>query len=322
MSKNKVIRKIQRLLNTLKLKRLLNKLESVSKEEGLGDFVDELLELLSDFNDRECRKILAQKTFELVKQEKIGATAALEVCGLINLTESLEAFEIALKEGNSDSLVTSIAAQRIRLLSVDKSKRPRYLGDCLRKHIDEWLDKKCYDEVATSLLSVAWLEGKESLPWLGEFVEKNLSLYLNGVYDEDSFHDVAGSAGMAIRSVQVIYDPTEDDNVGQKILSIACEVLNSVPSSENTSISLLRATFIDVAAAFSKWGPEEAAEIVANGFLKGGAIERAATLGSFRRLLEQIDGKVLNNLILMFNQHNAAAFKEFLYKALLWKSNR
>ncbi len=293
------------------------KLNELDSAEQPSEIFDELLRLCDDYDYRAwIVKLLPLKAVKLVKNNRAGAAGALELCGILGLSQATPAFEIALKEGSRQSLATLVAAQRIRLLNINRPGRPRYLGVFLRKHISDWLKDGKEENARNSLMSAAWLEGKECLSWLAELMEKTTSANLLMCLADAV---VAVQSGM-------YFDPTNDEGVGRKVFEAACDRYQSINLNSQDGLVWLpfaRGRLLEVMSAFNKWGAKEkVAEGIIDMYCNGTPVEKFSALCAFQHLLICKDEDALDCLIAFFNEKHPKAMSNFLHSFFDWQRRK
>ena len=213
---------------------------------------------------------LIEHTLDLVHKRELGAAAALEACGRLNLADSAKAFLEALTIEQADSLIAQVAAQRIRMINVEDKKQRNTIVELLKRRIEQWATSRDYEDSAkNSFLSVSLLEGYSALPWLSQFIESSPSSKIV----EASAHAACSIPDRGIPQEHEVKD------AGLKMIYQASKKRLSEPSEHGKLDPLARARLIETVGVFGSWlALSDAANFVVNTFENGSSIERAAAI--------------------------------------------
>jgi hypothetical protein len=248
---------------------------------------------------------LPRQALKLVKSNSLGAAAALEACGRLGISESLPAFEAALKIEDLSSFILQIAAQRIRLIAIEDSAMRSELGSFVSRSVEGWLRSGLNEAARDALPSVAFLQGTRCLSWLADLVGK----IPDAEIVEASAHAaciVALGTDRLLRS-----EPVSEEQA----LPLLKEVIRRLSSDSKFTgtpemVALARARLIEAIGVLGKFSPlEEVASMLAGYLAEAPAIERAAALRAARHLARSLGSEAASELLRATTEkgHDAAA---------------
>jgi hypothetical protein len=238
--------------------------------------------------------LLSKCTLQLVRDGKIGAAAALEVCSRLALKDAIPAFREALKSSNVPPLVKEIAAQRIRALPVDARERAD-LAMLVKAQIEGWISDKSESSARDAIPSVAFLEGPLALMWLADIVKQNSSAEI-----------VESAADAACMVVSTHSSRGANTTEFKGFFEAAKSRLerNDFVGDVDQLVELARARLIESIGSFGAWSEhQEAAELIAQIYTVGPPLERAAAIRAAAAFVKRL-GEDAGILLLRSLQKN------------------
>jgi hypothetical protein len=310
------------------LKEVFSELESADDRSGLGVMAEYLIAFAENHGD-EVAANLPDYALKLVLNGRPGAAAALEACGRLGLSKSAPAFEAALKRssGVSGSLVQQVAAQRVRLLSIDEPDKRRDLGRLVRRWVDCWLrlaaevpDPQRHTMLTAArdaIGSVAVMQGASCLKWLVKLIR------------ESDYAEIVEASAHAVCILALKNEVPRTAVEFAKNASMLLAAIESRLKSGNfegtiATKAFARARLIEVAGVSGRWAPQEQVARLLARWLPGASVtDRAALLRAARHLIGGTSGSGADELEAALRKESGSqAVADFLRMALQGANDR
>jgi hypothetical protein len=283
---------------------LLSTYEAERDLEKLGNLVDRLLE----FDAADFGAWIAVHGVDWIEEKRTALAAVVEVAVQMSAPGIEDLLDRIFSFPNVDPLVISIAAQRIRLLSITDSRTRDRLWSSFKTVIDRWEGLPSNeDALARAVQSLPYVGGTDSMPYLQRMIAKARPRVANS----------AALAALDWASGNVHGVESLSDAQAQALYESLTDRLNRDRSRSVSSAVDLHATLVWAIGAVAR---EEhlsaAASLLVASFKKPKGLDDAAALRAARLLVRHYHEKAIMALTKALGGAQSRAFVQF-FAALL-----